>query len=226
MTDPPESSPTSAPESAPEPLAAADRRRAADFKRARILDAAAAVFAERGFHGSTVRHVAEAAGTSDGSIYNHVGNKDALLMGLLERISARDRRPADFAAAADEPLEAFVRRYTAQRLRELEPGLATLQAVLPEVLARPDLRAAFAAGTLEPSFGLAERYLAERRAAGETDADPELLSRLLAAAVLGLTLLRLLGDEATERRWDELADALASLALDGVRVGADGGAAP
>lgn len=51
----------------------------------RILDAAARVFEERGYHGATTNHVAEAAEASIGSLYQYFPNKDALLAGIAER---------------------------------------------------------------------------------------------------------------------------------------------
>ena len=51
----------------------------------RILDAAARIFVERGYHGTTTNHVAEAAEVSVGSVYQYFPNKDALLVALGER---------------------------------------------------------------------------------------------------------------------------------------------
>lgn len=52
--------------------------------RARVLDAAAALFAERGFAASTVRDIAMAAGVSVGTVMS-VGDKDRLLLEVMER---------------------------------------------------------------------------------------------------------------------------------------------
>ncbi len=52
---------------------------------ARILDAAAHVFAELGYTATTTNHVAKAAGVSIGSLYQYFPNKDALLVALEER---------------------------------------------------------------------------------------------------------------------------------------------
>ena len=52
---------------------------------AHILDAAARIFEERGYSGTTTNHVAEAAGVSIGSVYQYFPNKDALLVGLESR---------------------------------------------------------------------------------------------------------------------------------------------
>src|SRR5919199_2262443 len=53
-------------------------------KRARILDAAVKVFAERGFHSATVAEIARAAGVADGTIYLYFKSKDDLLLELFD----------------------------------------------------------------------------------------------------------------------------------------------
>lgn len=50
-----------------------------------ILEAAAQVFAERGFTGGTTNHIAARAGVSIGSLYQYFPNKDSILVGLMER---------------------------------------------------------------------------------------------------------------------------------------------
>ncbi|MFN3258555.1 MAG: TetR/AcrR family transcriptional regulator [Ilumatobacter sp.] len=51
----------------------------------RIVAAAARIFDERGYRGTTTNHVAEEAGVSIGSLYQYFPNKDALLVALAER---------------------------------------------------------------------------------------------------------------------------------------------
>jgi AcrR family transcriptional regulator len=51
----------------------------------RILAAAARIFDELGYSGTTTNHVAEGAGVSIGSLYQYFPNKDALLVALAER---------------------------------------------------------------------------------------------------------------------------------------------
>ena len=52
--------------------------------RARLLDAALKLFAERGFDGTTVRQIAKAVGVTDAAIYAHFANKQALFDALME----------------------------------------------------------------------------------------------------------------------------------------------
>jgi len=47
-----------------------------------LLDAAAARFADRGYHATTIRDVAETAGVTPGAIYFHVPTKQALLVAV------------------------------------------------------------------------------------------------------------------------------------------------
>jgi len=55
----------------------------------RILDAAEALFAERGFNGTSVRDIASSVGLNPASLYNHFANKEA----LYEAVLARGIRP-------------------------------------------------------------------------------------------------------------------------------------
>jgi AcrR family transcriptional regulator len=49
-----------------------------------ILDAAEAVFAERGFHGARIQDIAERARIAVGTVYNHFAQKDDVLSALLD----------------------------------------------------------------------------------------------------------------------------------------------
>src|SRR5262245_66553135 len=50
-----------------------------DDKRRRVLDAALKVFAERGYHGTTVPDVAAAAGVGTGTLYHYFEHKHQLV---------------------------------------------------------------------------------------------------------------------------------------------------
>src|ERR1700751_3781025 len=79
--------------------------------RALLLDAAARVFARKGFTGASVEEIAEAAGFSIGALYSNFGSKEALFLELLadrhtariaEAAQALDRHPAGPGEAAAE----------------------------------------------------------------------------------------------------------------------------
>jgi TetR/AcrR family transcriptional regulator, repressor for uid operon len=58
------------------------RRPSEADRRERILAAAERVFAEHGFHGATMQHVAEAASMSAGNLYRTFPSKEAIVEGL------------------------------------------------------------------------------------------------------------------------------------------------
>lgn len=53
--------------------------------RALLIDAAADLFAHKGFHATSAEAVAAAAGRTTGALYDHFGGKDGLLVALLQR---------------------------------------------------------------------------------------------------------------------------------------------
>ena len=52
--------------------------------RRRLIDAAATVFARRGFHGASIDEVAEEAEFSKGAVYSNFDSKDELFLAVLE----------------------------------------------------------------------------------------------------------------------------------------------
>ena len=58
-------------------------------RRTQILDVAARLFAERGFHGVSVGDIGKAVGVSGPALYKHFDSKDAVLAEMLVAISER-----------------------------------------------------------------------------------------------------------------------------------------
>jgi AcrR family transcriptional regulator len=74
-----------------------------------ILEAAIAVMAEQGYHGTSVRDIAVRAGLSPGALYYHFESKQELLATIMERgIEELLRRTrAALAGAGDDPAAAL-----------------------------------------------------------------------------------------------------------------------
>jgi AcrR family transcriptional regulator len=58
--------------------------------RRRLLDAAEAVFARRGFHGASVDEIAREAGATTGALYSNFVSKEDLFLALFERSAQAD----------------------------------------------------------------------------------------------------------------------------------------
>ena len=76
-------------------------------RRDQILDAAVACFAERGYHGSSMRDLIAGAGLSAGAIYHYFPGKDAILLALAERDLARFRALVSSLRAAGDARRAL-----------------------------------------------------------------------------------------------------------------------
>src|SRR5947208_3528470 len=85
-------------------------------RRNQILDAATKVFAEKGFHPTTIKDIARAAGIADGTIYNYFENKTALMLGLLDRMNESDRREVDLSKFSEGDFRSFMKAYLRHRL--------------------------------------------------------------------------------------------------------------
>jgi AcrR family transcriptional regulator len=89
--------------------------------RAQLLEAAAHVYARRGFDAATLDDIAEEAGFTKGAVYDHFGSKENLLFALLDE---------HLAAQIAEQMALFdVSRETAERPR---PGADRWMAELME----------------------------------------------------------------------------------------------
>jgi TetR/AcrR family fatty acid metabolism transcriptional regulator len=178
--------------------------RVARLKQDQVLDAAIAVFARKGFHAASMRDVAAAAGVAPGSIYNHFENKAALLLAIIDRMSARAAEatplpPADanlrdlLIAAIRTPLAAMTGETT-----EL------FRVILAEVLVDRDLAEQFRRRVLDPMLSACGDVLASHLPQVSRDT----WLRMVSAIVLGLILQRLIDGDAVLPLPEDLADAL------------------
>lgn len=189
-------------------------------RRAQILDAAAQVFASKGFHAATVRDVARAAGVADGTIYNYFGSKNDLLLALLDRLNESDQREAQFIQGTDMDFKAFFTAYLRHRLALLWPNADLLRATLPEMLVNPELRKRYYQQIIAPTTRVGEQFFRAQIAAGRMrPVDVPLAVRAMAGTLLGALLLQLLGDDELAARWEQLPEVLATMLLDGLNSG-------
>jgi AcrR family transcriptional regulator len=76
------------------PYRSEHRRRQADATRATILDAARQLFPERGYSGTTIEAIADAAGVAGITVYTAFGSKRALLAQLIHVAVVGDEQPS------------------------------------------------------------------------------------------------------------------------------------
>ncbi len=115
-----------------------------DRRRDEVLDAAAAVFAEKGFHDATTKDIADRVGLLPGSLYYYFPSKEAAFVEVCRRRGEGFNARLTAILAAPGSLAARVRAGVAQHLRhnraELVSTIAVSERALPGSGAR-ELRA-------------------------------------------------------------------------------------
>jgi AcrR family transcriptional regulator len=103
-------------------------------RRRQIVEEAYRLFATRGYHGSSLRDVAAAAGMSQSNLLHHFGSKEELLLAVLER---RDDLGGTEVPGTEVPgteagveIDRFEHVVAQAKLNESIPGLIALYSVL------------------------------------------------------------------------------------------------
>lgn len=154
----------------------------------RVLEAAEALFIEKGFDETTVAEICDAADVAYGTFFNHFPAKSDLLLALGERavadisaeLSALSQRPGRISDALVLLFEGF-----AERLQSVSPGERALAARVESL--------AFTEANEDRDHGFHGAFvlfIRESVAAGRVRADvpPETLADVLASAYAAMAL--------------------------------------
>lgn len=195
------------------------REQLIEARRNQILDAAATVFAEKGFHRATTKEIAGTAGVSEGTIYNYFASKSDLVIGIMTRLAELEQLDEELTQALQgEPRDFFVATFR-HRIGRIRQGQEMLQAILPEVLANPEFRERFYQQYVLRVATMIERYAQAQIEFGRMrPIDVPLAVRALQGMFVGLLVLRILGDRVLQSRWDDVPEVLATLIFDGLQT--------
>lgn len=173
-------------------------RRRAEHRPDELLDAALALFVERGYAHTSVAQIARAAGVSKGAVYLYFPSKQALLEGLVNR-AVRPASTAALAALHTAPgntrtaLAAFLRQI-AHRLSDPQ-AIAVPRIVLREAAAAPEIAEMYRREILAPTLPVLADMIRQGIASGELrPVDPELTIRsIMGPIVIHLMLSEVFG---------------------------------
>lgn len=163
----------------------------------KILAAAAELFGERGYTGTTTRAIAERAGVNEVTIFRHFKNKLGVLKALGESWAG------NFAGLAVHDLpEAADTSATLEKLAEIETAWATQSGRVAMRLAMDrktsaEVDEAMGKGGPNDNFNGLVAYLSQRQAAGDLrdDLDPRVMADAFFALTSSLVMSRqVLGD--------------------------------
>jgi len=164
-----------------------------DERPQEILDAALAVFAERGYRNTRLEDVGEAAGVTKGAIYHYFANKEDLLLRAIEQRSEEafgriEEILRDKTAPVSTRLRLVVRRWFGSISKErLAVVTLLLQGIAHEA---PDAFRRWLAGGPTASTRLIATLVREGQTRGEfrPDADADVAARMLVSGLLQQTV--------------------------------------
>jgi TetR/AcrR family fatty acid metabolism transcriptional regulator len=146
-------------------------RRKSDDKRQRILQAAARVFARKGYHGARVSEIARRADVADGTIYLYFRNKEDILVSLFDEVMIEHLRQGREELGALQGAPAKLRAI-AQRHLGLLGGNRDLAVVFQvELRQSTKFMERFTASWLHDYFDLLAEIIEEGQAEGSLRAD-------------------------------------------------------
>jgi AcrR family transcriptional regulator len=161
---------------------------------ARVLEAAAALFADRGIDATSMDAIADASGVSKATIYKHWPDKDALCLEVLVSLHAAEPAPA-FRASADvrTDIVSFLERHPQKPRSELRSR------IMPHLMAyaarKPTFGQSLRIQVFDPPrlqlVGLLRRAVTEGQLA--RDLDLEAVAVALLGPVMYRNLLTLTG---------------------------------
>lgn len=169
--------------------------------RQRLMEAARAVFGEKGIEAATTRGIAKRAGCNEVTLFRHFESKMKLLAAAVQETSADFiavcERMDDFSGNLREDLGHYARVYN-EALERCE-GMA--RAMIGESRRRPTLAKELIGDVLDPFHRSIANYLKQRQHAGvvREDVDPQAFAEIFTSALMGGWLRRTSGLSALDR---------------------------
>ncbi|MEG3614906.1 TetR/AcrR family transcriptional regulator [Isoptericola haloaureus] len=194
-------------------------------KREQILQAAISLFGEAGFHGTSLRDIAAAAGISHPGLLHHFPTKAAVLEALLEHRDEVDE--ADLEAELDQGTDFFAAMIHLVERNALRPAIVDLYTSVAAEATSPDHPAhAYFEQRYAATVARMLEELETRRDAGglRPGLDLEASARSIVAIMDGMQLQWLLARDLPRAQRPDMAGALRAY-LDLVLVPEDARAA-
>lgn len=205
--------------------AGSDRRQRKRERMANeILQAAARVFARRGFDGSTIREIAEEADIAEGTIYNYFESKEDLLVQLPRLVGVPLFEWATPPALGDRAVEsvddeALIAQTMRQGLANVLQHVDILKILFSSMpVAPPETQEAYLRQFILQVAGVLESFIQRRIEQGRfRTMNPTIVARALMGSFLVFILTQeiLPGRLVTPMDYDEVIDEIVRLFLYG-----------
>jgi len=155
-------------------------------RRAVILDAAAKIFASKGYQRATIQDVATEAGIAPGTIYLYFADKRALLTSIADQLVALIPTEVPLQESPDEERE-FIRTLLAERLAVIQAYRPFFRVLVAEMWTDDTLRTYYLDQVLAPVLNAIEVFLQQALDAGKVrPLNPQIAARAMVGAIFML----------------------------------------
>ncbi|HEY0528209.1 MAG TPA: TetR/AcrR family transcriptional regulator [Gemmatimonadaceae bacterium] len=151
-------------------------------RRQEILSAAAGVFAQHGFRGSTTRRIADAAGVNEVTLFRYFGSKDVLLRAAMEHL-AESVGVMALPADPEDPSEELT-AWSESFIQHLRLRSSIIRKTMSELEERPEM-CSFAGHVPRQASAQLCEYLTTLRKTGFAtgDFEPKTAAAMLMGAI-------------------------------------------
>jgi AcrR family transcriptional regulator len=192
------------------------RRERRKVKKNVIIQKAATLFAEKGYHRTTTREIARAADVAEGTLYNYFENKEDLLFQIVACLADSFRLPERLLEGKQGDTHQALLLLLGERVDWIRRNRTMLQVIYSEILANPPLRERYYLQVYLPSIKLLEEHLEMRSTSDQMRSiNITLAARFLGGLSIGLFMLDSLGDEVLEDRWGEMIETIGDILYHG-----------
>jgi AcrR family transcriptional regulator len=185
----------------------------------RIIDAAARIFAEKGFSGATTRTIAAAANVNEVTLFRHFGNKKKLYEEMVRQNSALPGLAAaietQMSGDLHHDLQLLAKQFLGLMLKRRQEILSSLC----EAERQPELRPLIGVIPQQQRLILSD-YLRMQMIRGSLrEIDAEMAAQALLGSLLAYSISQsLLPKEMTERPIEEVAALFVQLFIEGIKT--------
>ncbi|MDQ0059511.1 TetR/AcrR family transcriptional regulator [Paenibacillus harenae] len=187
-------------------------------KQLKIVQAAADIFAQKGFAASSTSEIAQRAGVAEGTIFRHYKTKKDLLLSIVTPVMAKLIAPfvlRDFNKVLDSKYDSYdqlLRAIIVNRIEFLEKHMQIFKIFIQEIPFHPDLQEQFQklilSKVLEKLTVSVEKFQRDGSLIGWS---PLTIIRLSVSSLIGYVLARTLFGAKDSVNWDDEAEREATI---------------
>ncbi|PWW06137.1 TetR family transcriptional regulator [Paenibacillus cellulosilyticus] len=187
-----------------------DPERKMTDKQARIVAAAAEIFARKGFAAASTSEIAQQAGVAEGTIFRHYRTKKDLLLSIVAPVMSRLVTPfvlRDFGRVFEDRYDSFdqfLRAVIENRIIFLKKNMSILKIFVQEVPFHPDLQEQFQKVVIKQVLARMTVIVDRFREDGMLiDLPSSTIIRLAVSTMIGYVIVRAMYGEQEGSQWDD-----------------------